>query len=123
MPVQFPTLFTPLKLRHLELKNRIVFGAHTVNMSYEGLPGDRHFGYYRERARGGAAMIVVEPAPAHRAGVLIRGTFLAENDAVLPHFRSIPDQGHSHRTVMITQHYHFCHTDRPVISAESASSP
>ena len=58
MQAKFPTLFSPVKLRHLELKNRIVFGAHTVNMSHEGLPGDRHFGYYRERARGGAAMIV-----------------------------------------------------------------
>jgi 2,4-dienoyl-CoA reductase-like NADH-dependent reductase (Old Yellow Enzyme family) len=48
---QVPHL-SPVKLRHLELKNRIVFGAHTVNMSHEGLPGDRHFGYYRERARG-----------------------------------------------------------------------
>lgn len=106
MSTQFPTLFTPLRLRHLELKNRIVFGAHTVNMSYEGLPGDRHFGYYRERARGGAAMIVVEPAPAHRTGVLIRGNFLAESDAVIPHFRRITDECHSHGTVMIHQIYH-----------------
>lgn len=106
MSAQFPTLFTPLKLRHLELKNRIVFGAHTVNMSYEGLPGDRHFGYYRERARGGAAMIVVEPAPAHRTGVLIRGNFLAQNDAVIPHFRRITDECHRHGTVMMHQIYH-----------------
>ena len=60
MSESFPTLFSPLKLRAKTLKNRIVFGAHTANMSHEGLPGDRHFGYYRERARGGAAMIVVE---------------------------------------------------------------
>lgn len=106
MSTPFPTLFTPLKLRHLELKNRIVFGAHTVNMSHEGLPGDRHFGYYRERARGGAAMIVVEPAPAHRTGVLIRGNFLAESDAVIPHFRRITDACHAHGTVMIHQIYH-----------------
>lgn len=101
----FPHLFTPLKLRHLELKNRIVFGAHTVNMSHEGLPGDRHFGYYRERARGGAAMIVVEPQPAHRTGVLIRGNFRTD-DGVIPHFRRITDECHGHGTVMIHQAYH-----------------
>ncbi len=78
MSESFPTLFSPLKLRAKTLKNRIVFGAHTANMSHEGLPGDRHFGYYRERARGGAAMIVIEPAPAHRTGVLTRGNFLHE---------------------------------------------
>jgi len=106
MDTKFPHLFAPLKLRHLELKNRVVFGAHTVNMSHEGLPGDRHFGYYRERSRGGAAMIVVEPAPVHRTAVLIRGNFLAENDAVIPHFRRITDECHKHGTVMIHQAYH-----------------
>lgn len=102
----FPTLFSPVKLRHRELSNRVVFGPHTVNMSSEGLPGDRHFGYYRERARGGAAMIVVEPVPAHRTGVLIRGNFLAESDEVIPHFRRITDECHGHGTTMIHQIYH-----------------
>ena len=106
MTQSYPTLFSPLKLRHVTLKNRIVFGAHTVNMSHEGIPGPRHFGYYRERARGGAAMIVVEPAPAHRTGVLIRGNFLAESDEVVPHFRKITDACHAHGTVMMHQLYH-----------------
>lgn len=48
------------------LRNRIVFGAHTTNMSDMGLPGPRHIGYYEERARGGAAMIVIEPMPGPR---------------------------------------------------------
>ena len=68
-----PAIFQPLQLRHLALRNRINFGAHTANMSVDGLPGDRHLGYYRERAMGGAAMIVVEPIPIHRTAVLTRG--------------------------------------------------
>ena len=106
MTQAYPAVFSPLKLRHKTLKNRIVFGPHTVNMSHEGLPGDRHFGYYRERARGGAAMIVVEPSPPHRTGVLIRGNFKHETDDVIPHFRRITDECHKHGTVMIHQIYH-----------------
>ena len=106
MSQQFPHLFTSITLRHKTLKNRIVFGAHTANMSEGGLPADRHFGYYRERARGGAAMIVVEPAPAHRTGVLTRGNFRHEDDSVIPHFRRITKECHSHGTVMIHQIYH-----------------
>lgn len=102
----YPTLFSPLTLRHKTLKSRVVFGPHTVNMSDEGLPGDRHFGYYRERARGGAAMIVVEPSPSHRTGVLIRGNFKHESDEVIPYFRRITDECHKHGTVMIHQIYH-----------------
>ncbi len=106
MSQAFDTLLSPIQLRHKQLACRVVFGPHTVNMSQEGLPGDRHFGYYRERARGGAAMIVVEPVPAHRTGVLIRGNFLAETDEVIPHFRRITDECHSHGTAMIQQIYH-----------------
>lgn len=106
MTERHPTLFSPIRLRHKELKNRIVFGPHTVNMSVEGLPTERHFGYYRERARGGAGMIVVEPVPVHATAVLTRGNFLAQDDAVIPHFRKIVDECHRHGTVMIHQLYH-----------------
>ncbi|MGB7740039.1 MAG: hypothetical protein WBM03_13080, partial [Steroidobacteraceae bacterium] len=71
----FRHLAQPLQLRHRTLRNRVNFGAHTANMSEGGLPGDRHLGYYLERARGGAAMIVVEPVPVHATGVLTRGNF------------------------------------------------
>ena len=47
MTTEFPTVFTPIKLRHVTLDNRIVFGAHTANMAEDGLPVDRHFGHYR----------------------------------------------------------------------------
>ena len=105
MTEHFPNLFTPARLRGHTLKCRIVFGAHTANMAEGGLPLDRHFGYYRERARGGAAMIVVEPTPPHATAVLTRGNFLAD-DAVIPHFREITDECHSHGTVMCHQIYH-----------------
>ena len=102
----YPHLFTPITVGGHTLKNRIVFGAHTTNMAEDGLPGDRHFAYYRERARGGAAMIVVEPTPAHRTGVLIRANFRHDDDSVIPHFRRITDECHGHGAVMIHQIYH-----------------
>ncbi len=102
----FPHLFEPLGLRHKTLKHRLNFGAHTANMAEGGLPGERHLGYYLERARGGAAMIVVEPVPAHRTGVLTRGNFLHSDDAVIPHFRRITDACHEHGAVMLQQIYH-----------------
>jgi 2,4-dienoyl-CoA reductase-like NADH-dependent reductase (Old Yellow Enzyme family)/thioredoxin reductase len=106
MPQAFPHLFQPLTLRHKTLKNRIVFGAHTANMSEGGWPGDRHLGYYRERARGGAAMIVVEPVPVNANAVLTRGNFRWGDDAVVPHFRRITDACHEHGAIMIQQMYH-----------------
>ena len=57
---KFPRLFSTVNLRGHSLRNRIVFGAHTTNMSENGLPGERHLAYYRERAMGGAAKLVIE---------------------------------------------------------------
>ena len=102
----YPHLFQPLDLRHKTLKHRLNFGAHTANMAEAGLPGERHLGYYTERARGGAAMIVVEPVPVHRTGVLTRGNFLHETDAIIPAFRTITEACHEFGTVMIQQLYH-----------------
>jgi 2,4-dienoyl-CoA reductase-like NADH-dependent reductase (Old Yellow Enzyme family)/thioredoxin reductase len=107
LPAQdFSVLLQPLKLRHLTLRNRVVFGAHTANMSVEGLPGDRHLGYYRERAMGGAAMIVVEPIPVHETAVLTRGNFRADDDAVIPGFRRITEAVHAEGAAILQQLYH-----------------
>ncbi len=102
----YKNLFQPLHLRHRTLDNRIVFGAHTANMSDLGLPGERHRGYYEERAIGGAAMIVVEPMPVHPTAVLTRGNFRHCDDEVIPHFRRITDAVHAHGTTILQQLYH-----------------
>ena len=102
----YENLFQPIDLRHKTLNNRIVFGAHTANMSEQGLPGERHRAYYEERAIGGAAMIVVEPMPVHRTAVLTRGNFRHSDDSVIPHFRKITDAVHDQGSVILQQLYH-----------------
>ena len=104
----FPHVFEPLQLRHRTLTSRINFGAHTANMAEGGLPGERHIGYYRERALGGAGMIVVEPVPVHRTAVLTRGNFRHDDDAIVPAFRRLTDacRDANPDVVMIQQLYH-----------------
>jgi len=104
----FPHVFEPVTLRHRTLTSRITFGAHTANMAEAGLPGDRHVGYYRERALGGAAMIVVEPVPVHRTAILTRANFRHDDDAIIPAFRRLTDacRDANPDVVMIQQLYH-----------------
>ncbi|MEZ5886908.1 MAG: FAD-dependent oxidoreductase [Paracoccaceae bacterium] len=101
-----PRLLSPITLRGTTLRNRIVFGAHTANMADMGLPGPRVGGYLLERALGGAAMIVAEPVPAHRTGVLTRGNYLHESDAIIPHFRKITEPVKEAGAVILQQIYH-----------------
>jgi len=102
----FPNLFEPIDIGPKRLKHRLNFGAHTANMSVEGLPGERHVAYYRERALGGAAMIVVEPVPVHRAAVFKRGCFRAGDDSVIPAFAKIVEACRPHGPVMVQQLLH-----------------
>lgn len=104
----FAHVFEPLQLRHRTLTSRITFGAHTANMAEDGLPGERHIAYYRERALGGAGMIVVEPIPIHWTGVLTRGNFRHGDDAVIPAFRRLTDacRAANPDVVLIHQLYH-----------------
>ena len=107
IPVKhFPYLFKPIEIRGKTLKHRLNFGAHTTNMSDDGIPGERSLHYYLERALGGAAMIVVEPVPVHRTAVLTQGNFQHEDDCIISHFRRITEACHEHGTVMIQQLYH-----------------
>lgn len=98
-------LLSPLQLRGQTLRNRIVFGAHTANMSDLGLPGPRVKGYLLERALGGAGMIVSEPVPVHRTGVLTRGNYLI-SDEIIPHFRKVTDAVKDAGAVILQQLYH-----------------
>lgn len=103
---KYAKLLEPLTLRHRTLRNRITFGAHTANMAEGGLPGDRHLGYYLERAIGGAGMIVVEPIPVHPTAVLTRGNFKPCSDAVIPGFRRITEACKAEGATILHQLYH-----------------
>ncbi len=101
-----PHLLSPLQLRGQTLRNRIVFGAHTNNMSDMGIPGPRMEGYFVERALGGAGMIVTEPVPVHRTGVLTRGNMLHSSDEIITHFQRITDRVKDAGAVICQQLYH-----------------
>lgn len=99
-------LLSPLDLRGHTLRNRIVFGAHTNNMSDRGLPGPQMGKYLLERALGGAGMIVCEPVPVHRTGVLTRGNLLHSSDEIIKPFQTITDEIKAAGAVICQQLYH-----------------
>ena len=53
-------LFTPLKLRSVEFKNRIFVSPMCQYSSDDGMPNDWHLVHLGSRAVGGAAMVMVE---------------------------------------------------------------
>ncbi|GAM27149.1 hypothetical protein SAMD00019534_103240, partial [Acytostelium subglobosum LB1] len=55
-----PKLFTPYKLRQMELKNRIVVSPTCQYSSIDGLMDDWHLVHYGGLAKGGAGLIILE---------------------------------------------------------------
>ncbi len=53
-------LFTPLKLRGAELRNRVVMGPMMQYSCEDGLAGDWHMAHLGSRAIGGAGLVMVE---------------------------------------------------------------
>jgi 2,4-dienoyl-CoA reductase-like NADH-dependent reductase (Old Yellow Enzyme family) len=54
------TLFSPLKLRQTEFKNRIFVSPMCQYCGESGMPGDWHFVHLGSRAVGGAALVMTE---------------------------------------------------------------
>src|SRR5262249_12913363 len=55
-----PPMFTPLSMRGLILKNRVICSPMATYMAQDGLPNDFHLVHLSSRAMGGAAMVVTE---------------------------------------------------------------
>ena len=57
---QIPPMFTPLKVRDLVLKNRIVVSPMAQYSSKDGIAGDYHLVHLGARAMGGAGLVFTE---------------------------------------------------------------
>ena len=57
----YPTLFSPLSLGGLTLKNRIVHASISTRLGARGRLGENYLRYCQVRAEGGAAALITEP--------------------------------------------------------------
>ena len=53
-------LYSPIKFRNLELKNRWVMSPMCMYSATDGIPNDFHFVHYASRAQGGVGLIIAE---------------------------------------------------------------
>ena len=79
----YPRVFSPVEIGGVALRNRVFVSAHTTNFGVDFLPTERHVAYHRERALGGAGLIITEPLRVHPTS-LGRAGGLAADPAALP---------------------------------------
>ena len=100
-------LLQPFRLKHLELRNRIMSTAHEPSYSEDGLPKERYRLYHEERAKGGLALTmtagsaVVSPDSPQAFGNLC-----AYQDEIVPWISELTDACHAHGAAVMMQITH-----------------
>jgi 2,4-dienoyl-CoA reductase-like NADH-dependent reductase (Old Yellow Enzyme family)/thioredoxin reductase len=105
MTAQFPHLFSPLTLRGVTIRNRILFSAHGTRMA-KGAPGDALIAYHTARAAGGAGLIVTEVAIVHESAYYTENCLNAATDACIPGYRRLAAAVHGHGCKLFGQLFH-----------------
>jgi 2,4-dienoyl-CoA reductase-like NADH-dependent reductase (Old Yellow Enzyme family)/thioredoxin reductase len=92
----FPRLFSPIRLRNTEIRNRILSTGHQTYLAKGGLPGDDFVAYHEARAKGGAGLIVVEAARFHATGFTDSPELIVASDDCIPGLKNLADSVHRH---------------------------
>jgi len=99
-------LFSPLKIGNVTVPNRIVFSAHLTNYAEDFMPSERHAYYYRERARGGAGLIITEEHSTHPTDHPYEKLIHAFNPKVIPGYKRITEMVHAENVPIFAQINH-----------------
>jgi len=102
----FDILFSPLEIRGKILKNRIFSTGHMTVMIRDGQPTDQMVAYHEARAKGGAALIIIEAARAHPSGESGRPAIRAYEDACIPGYARIAKAVQAHGCRIFAQLSH-----------------
>ncbi len=127
--VQFKHLFTPLKIGSFTVRNRILSTAHATGYAQNGLPSERHLGYWESKAKGGIGLIVTEVQPVHPSAATSPSLIHAWKDDCIEPFSRIVEAVHRHGARIVAQLWHpgratsSAFDGRPAWSASPVASP
>ncbi len=124
-------LFSPYRLKHLTLKNRIISTAHEPAYTENGRAGERYRLYHLEKAKGGLAMTMIAgSAVIARDSPQAFGNLRVDQDEAIADFRAIARAVHAEDCAIMAQITHLgrrTHWHKedwlPVISASPIREP
>jgi 2,4-dienoyl-CoA reductase (NADPH2) len=97
MSTPFPTLFSPVRIGSMELRNRLVMSPmETSYGSRQGLPTPRAIAYFEARARGGVALVTLGACTIDARHPEVPNTLHFGSDDVVEAHRALTDRIHAH---------------------------
>jgi 2,4-dienoyl-CoA reductase-like NADH-dependent reductase (Old Yellow Enzyme family) len=117
----FEALSRPIRIGSVEVKNRVVVSALATGFgSSEGYLTERCISYYLERARGGAGLLIVEPAAVAGAGRIASNTLLLDDDKYIQMHTRMCEVVHAEGARLFLQ---LVHAGRKTSSRVTGSAP
>ena len=90
-----PPMFTPLKLREMTVRNRVVVSPMCMYSAEHGMPGEFHLVHYGGRAMGGAGLIFTEMTNVSAEGRITPGCTGMYSEAHMRAWKRIVDFVHA----------------------------
>jgi 2,4-dienoyl-CoA reductase-like NADH-dependent reductase (Old Yellow Enzyme family) len=94
-----PQLFSPLKIKSIEFKNRIAVSPMCEYSSEDGFANDWHLVHLGSRAVGGAALVMTEATAVSPEGRISHGDLGIYKDEHIEKLKQITDFIHAHGAV------------------------
>ena len=100
-------LLSPLRLKHLTFKNRIMSTSHACGLHDEGMTGERYQAYHEEKARGGLALTMFGGSSnvAPDSPSVFQQLYVGD-DRCIPYFQKFSERIHAHGATLMIQITH-----------------
>jgi len=105
---QFDSLFQPLTIKNVTIRNRIISTSHAEVYGEDGMPGDRYRLYHVEKAKGGIGMTMCGGSSSVSIDNPMQwwNSVNVTTDRVIPYFRELTDAVHEQGAAMMIQLTH-----------------
>jgi 2,4-dienoyl-CoA reductase-like NADH-dependent reductase (Old Yellow Enzyme family) len=94
-----PLLFTPLKIRDITFKNRVVIAPMATYSAVDGIAQDFHFAHWGRLVLGGAGCVFVEATAVTDQGRITNGDLGIWSSAHVPPLKRIAEFMKTHKVV------------------------
>ncbi len=102
----FDQLFTPLSLRGVTFRNRILSTGHQTFLAREGKITEELIAYHEARAKGGVGLIITESARFHESAISDLPEIHIHTDESVDGFRRLAQAVHRHGAKILGQLSH-----------------
>ncbi|MDX5298437.1 MAG: NADH:flavin oxidoreductase [Gammaproteobacteria bacterium] len=100
-------LFSPYRVKSLDLQNRVVMAPMTRNFSPDGIPGENVAGYYQRRAEGQVGLLITEGTTVNHPGADgYPNVPVIHGEAALAGWKRVVDAVHAAGGQIIPQLWH-----------------